>query len=83
MASVKTAVSLDERLFREVEEIAREMKVPRSRVVALALRDYIRRRENRKLVAEINAAYGDGPTPEDDAEEEGRTRLYREVIGEW
>jgi hypothetical protein len=35
------------------------MKVPRSRLYSLALQDYLRRRENMNLLAQINAAHGE------------------------
>ncbi len=44
MASIKTAISLPESLFEQAEAIAREMKISRSAVVAIALEEFIRRR---------------------------------------
>jgi metal-responsive CopG/Arc/MetJ family transcriptional regulator len=84
MESVKTAVSLRKSLFEEMESLARKMKVPRSRLFALALEDYIRRQENRKLLMQIDAAY----TEECDPGEETLRRKYRRqhrrmVEGEW
>ena len=35
------------------------MKVPRSRLYALAMQDYLRRQENKNLLAQINAAQGE------------------------
>ncbi len=55
--TVKTAVSLSESLFNAGETLARELKVSRSRLFAMALEDFLRRRENQRLLAEINAAY--------------------------
>jgi metal-responsive CopG/Arc/MetJ family transcriptional regulator len=43
MENVKTAVSIRKSLFEQAENLARKMKVPRSRLFALALEDYIRR----------------------------------------
>ncbi len=57
--TVKTAVSLSESLFNAGETLARELKVSRSRLFAMALEDFLRRRENQRLLAEINAAYED------------------------
>jgi len=78
MASVKTAVSLDESLFAQVEDLAHEMKVSRSHLVALALEDYVRRRQNRRLLEQINAAYDELPeTEEERSLRQGWRRLYR------
>lgn len=65
MASVKTAISIDEALFKQLEDLAREMKVSRSRLFALALKEYLRRRRIRDLQEKIDAAYAE---PMDEAE---------------
>ena len=59
MATVKTAISLQEYLFEQAEAIAAEMKISRSRLIAIALDEFIRRHQNRILLEKINAAYGD------------------------
>ena len=59
MAAVKTAVSMDEELFEQVEATAQEMKISRSRVVTLALRDYLKRREAQRITEQLNAVYGE------------------------
>ncbi len=63
MENIKTAVSIRKPLFEQAEDLAHRMKVSRSRLFALALEDYIRRQQNRELLASLNAAYADGPTP--------------------
>jgi metal-responsive CopG/Arc/MetJ family transcriptional regulator len=84
MANIKTAVSIDRSLFEQAERIAREMKVSRSSLFALALRDFIRHHQNAELLQRINEAYEDVP----DAEEQERLRKMRRkqrkmVEGEW
>ena len=59
MAAVKTAISMDEELFKQVEATAEEMNVSRSRVVVLALRDYLKRREAQRITEQLNAVYGE------------------------
>ncbi len=85
MANVKTAISLQQPLFEQMEALAREMKVSRSRLFALALENFIRDYQERQLFEQINKAYEDAPP--DEAE---RLRLrqirrqYRRVVeGEW
>ncbi len=84
MAHIKTAISLQESLFQQVDHLAHEMKVSRSRLFVLALEDYVRRHQNRQLLEKINQAYKDP----NDANERKRLRktrrLHRRVIeGEW
>jgi len=47
MPTVKTAISLDRELLQEIDAVAAETGQPRSRVLAAAAREYLRRRESR------------------------------------
>ena len=78
--TVKTAVSLSESLFEAGESLARELKVSRSRLFAMALEDFLRRRENRRLLAEINAAYENEPDEEESTLRERMRRQHRRVV---
>jgi metal-responsive CopG/Arc/MetJ family transcriptional regulator len=84
MENIKTAISIQKSLFEQAEDLAREMQVSRSRLFALALEDYLRRQQNRELLAQINAAYADEP---DQAEQTLRRKLrsqHRRIVeGEW
>lgn len=84
MANIKTAISLQKSLFEQVETLAREMKVSRSRLFVLALEDYLRRYQNLQLLERINLAYSNAP----DATEQKRLRKFRRqhrkvVEGSW
>jgi metal-responsive CopG/Arc/MetJ family transcriptional regulator len=84
MTNIKTAISLQKSLFEQVETLAREMKVSRSRLFVLALEDYLRRYQNLQLLESINQAYHDAP----DAAEQKRLRKIRRqhrkvVEGTW
>jgi len=84
MANIKTAISLQKSLFEQVEALARELKVSRSRLFVLAIEDFIHRYQNRQLLEKINQAYQDGP----DAAEQSRLgqmrRHHRQIVqGEW
>ncbi len=65
MAHVKTAISLDESLFREAEDWAGKFGVSRSQLFARAVEEYVRRHENEELVRRLNEAHADGPDEED------------------
>ncbi|MGH2459276.1 MAG: hypothetical protein ACRDIY_10465 [Chloroflexota bacterium] len=71
MASVKTAISIDEELFTKAEAVAHEMGVSRSEVFARALEEYLRRHESRDLLARVNEAL------ENDAQVEERDTTWR------
>jgi len=76
MAHVKTAISLDESLFREVEDWAGKLGVSRSQLFARAVEEYVRRHENEELLRRLNEAHADGL---DDEEKEylERMRVYQ------
>jgi metal-responsive CopG/Arc/MetJ family transcriptional regulator len=87
MAHVKTAISLDESLFREAEEWAGKLGVSRSQLFARAVEEYVRRHENEELVRRLNEAHADGL---DDEEKEHlermwvyHARLLEETGNEW
>ena len=65
MANTKTAISIDKSLFEEVETLAKELEISRSRVFALAVQDFIQQHKNEKLLDAINRAYNDHPDVED------------------
>ena len=84
MPNVKTAISLDESIFAQVDDLAREMQVSRSWLFARAVEEFIERHENRQLLAALNAAYEDAPTPEEARlRREARQQQRQIVEGEW
>jgi metal-responsive CopG/Arc/MetJ family transcriptional regulator len=87
VAHVKTAISLDESLFREAEEWAGKLGVSRSQLFARAVEEYVRRHENEELVRRLDEAHADGL---DDEEREhlermwvDHARLLEETGNEW
>lgn len=84
MSLVKTAISLQKSLFDQVDSLASEMKISRSRFFVLAVEEFIERHKNQKLLTAINDAYADSP---DYAEIErlrsARQSQRRIVEGEW
>ena len=61
VANVKTTVSLQKSLFEQVEALARELKVSRSRVFVLALENFIRDYQDKQLFDKINKAFEEAP----------------------
>jgi metal-responsive CopG/Arc/MetJ family transcriptional regulator len=59
MPGVKTAISLDEKLFNRVNKLAKKMHVSRSRLFTLAVDDYLKKQENEYLLAQLNKAYAE------------------------
>lgn len=86
MAAVKTAISIEEPLLAKVDELAERMELPRSRVLALAAEEFIRKHESQRLLEALNRAYEDEPEGES---EESRVRSHwrrkhrQQAQGEW
>ena len=72
--SVKTAISIDDDLFREVNSLTRKLNISRSKLFALAVDEFIRKHKNKELLAQINRAYADPPTPEEERLQKGMRR---------
>ena len=79
MPAVKTAISMDERLFARVEKAAAEMAIPRSQLVALAVAEFLERRQGESLTRAINEALIDYvTTPEEEEANQRRREFMRE-----
>ena len=84
MDNVKTAISIRKSLFDQAEDLARKLKVSRSRLFVLALEDYIHHQQNQELLAQINAAYADEPEPAEQTLRRKVRHIHRRIVeGEW
>lgn len=84
MATVKTAISIQESLFDQVNDLAEEMQIPRSQLFALAVEEFIKRCENRSIFEALNEIYDEVPDPGEDALREGMRRHQRQMVeGQW
>jgi len=82
MAVIKTAISIDERLFDKVSKFSDEIKLSRSQIFSQAVRYFIERKNNLELVRKINRAYSD-VLDEDEIERlEKSKRKYKEILEE-
>ena len=84
MSSIKTAISIEKPLFKEIETLAEEMGVSRSSLFVLAAREFIEHHKNQKLFEAINLAQD---APPDSAEERLRAQMRskhrRLVMDQW
>ena len=80
-ARVKTAISIQEDLFQEVNKTARELDISRSKLFVRAVRDFIKKQESQKLLAQINEAFSDYPDPAERKVNEGMSRKRLDNLG--
>jgi metal-responsive CopG/Arc/MetJ family transcriptional regulator len=82
--SVKTAISLKRQLFQQVDKIAREKKLPRSRIFVLALEAYVTRHQNQILLDKLNAVYAEKPDASEEKRSKASRKTHRKIVeGEW
>jgi metal-responsive CopG/Arc/MetJ family transcriptional regulator len=77
---MKTAISLEAHLLEEADRTARSMGLSRSRLVSLALRDYLRHRRQEQIVEQLNQVYSDHPDPTDTRIVQGIKRAFHRTI---
>ncbi len=65
--SVKTAISLQEDLFKEVNVLASKLHVSRSKLFVMAVQDFIKKEESKKLLSQINNAFSDSANVDESA----------------
>ncbi|MBI4748314.1 MAG: ChpI protein [Acidobacteria bacterium] len=80
MSTVKTAVSISKTLLNATDEAARDLKLPRSQVVALALEEFLQKHRNQQLLIQLNAAYGDDPSDEDQQFQSRMKPRFRRIL---
>jgi len=82
MAIVKTSISINKALFEQAESVAQELKMSRSRLVAMALEEFIRQHQD--LLIRINETYQDDPDPDEQVHLRKMRRTHRQVVeGQW
>lgn len=84
MQAIKTAISIEKNLFDQADNIARAMKVSRSRLFVIALQDFIEHQKNKEMLAQINAAYADEPDSTEQTLRRKSRRQHRRIVeGKW
>ena len=84
MSTIKTAISLRESLFEQVDALAQELDIPRSHVFVLAVEEFLQRYENRKLLEAIDEVYEDIRDREEEVYRDGMRRRHRRMVeGQW
>ena len=80
MASIKTAISLQESLLGKVDALAQELDISRSRLFVLAAEEFIQRHKNRELLEAVNIAYDDSPDTEEEMLRQNMLHKHRRLV---
>jgi metal-responsive CopG/Arc/MetJ family transcriptional regulator len=82
VANIRTGISVQKDLAEEADALARELRVTRSQLYSMALRDFIRRHESASMLERLDAAYGGGTDPEEERLLESAKRYSRRLLHE-
>jgi metal-responsive CopG/Arc/MetJ family transcriptional regulator len=66
MSTVKTAISINKKLYNEVEKLSNKLKLSRSQIFSQAVEYIIKRKKNLELLQKINQVYNDSQNKTDD-----------------
>ena len=75
--TVKTAISLDDKLLERVDALARETGLSRSRLFALAMSGYLEQYENQRILESLTEVYGDPAAQSRSAENKAFAAAHR------
>lgn len=80
---MKTAISVPDALFNEVEKAAKENRSSRSEVFATAVREYLEKRKSRKLLDDLNESLAVAESTEEyHVRQKSKKRYARTVLKE-
>ena len=82
MSYMKTAISIDESLFKKAEKLSTKLHVSRSQLFAQALEYLIDRSETLEIIQKLNAVYGQDDSDAKPMAKLGKKKL-KAVIEKW
>ena len=82
VVTMKTAISIDDGLLQDADETARLMGLSRSRLFALAVGDFLRRRRREQMLLRLNEVYGKGNEPAETPVLKGIKATVRRAVKE-
>ncbi len=83
MPNIKTAISIEKPIFDQVNDLAKNLNISRSRLFVLAAQEFLQRHANMELLQAINKAYDDLPDPDTKIIEKMRPQHLKMVKNQW
>ena len=77
---MKTAISVPDELFKEIEKVAKEHHYSRSEVFVIAAKEYLEKRKSKKLLVALNEAYAAAESPEEYKVRTAGKKRYRKTM---
>ena len=82
MPNIKTAISIEKPIFEQMDVLAKNLKISRSRLFVLAAQEFLQRHKNIELLKSLNDAYDDLPESEPIVAKM-RSTHYKMVKDQW
>lgn len=73
---MKTAISIPDMIFNEVEKFAREHNYSRSEVFVIAIQDFLKKQESQRLLDALNEVYSEAESSEEKAMRKKSKKYY-------
>ncbi len=84
VVTMKTAISIDDRLLQEADKTARRMGLSRSGLFARAVGDFLERQRREQMLLRLNQVYGqDSEAPEKRLLKGMKNKVRRAVKERW
>ena len=83
MSSIKTAISIDEDLYKEVKDLSIRLNISKSRIFSQAVRYFIDKKNNLELLKKINESYSAELNEIDTEYLEAVKKSYSQIIDRW
>ena len=85
MAYIKTAISIDEDVFKDVQRVIHKIHISRSRLFEIAARDWLKKQQQKLLIQQINSAVEQDTFDEQDRRQMELMRDHQRklVQGKW
>lgn len=83
MPNIKTAISIQKPVFDQVNDLAKNLNISRSRLFVIAAQEFIQRHTNVELLQAINEVYDDLPDLDTKIVKKMRPRHLKMVENQW
>jgi metal-responsive CopG/Arc/MetJ family transcriptional regulator len=77
---MKTAISIPDEIFEEVDKFSKEHRTSRSEVFAMAVKDFLEKLKSKELLDALNEAYSEPESREETTVRERSKKYYRKKI---
>ncbi len=80
---MKTAISLPNKIFEEVEKFSKEHQYSRSEVFAMAVKEFLEKKKTEEVLKVLNEVYSEAETPEEiTVRERGKRYFAKKILKE-